>query len=51
MHSRTSCKVLGLYLERPEAKVGRLTAFGGRFRYSDLKEALTAASTMGFQRS
>jgi hypothetical protein len=30
-------------------RVGCLTAFGGRFRYSDLKEALTAASTMGLR--
>jgi hypothetical protein len=49
--SGNACEVLGLYLECREAKVGRLTAFDGRFRYSALKEALTAASTMGFQSS
>jgi hypothetical protein len=40
-------KVLVLYLKRPQTKLGRRAALGGRFRYSDLKEALTAVGTMG----
>jgi hypothetical protein len=34
-----SCNVLVLYLERPHARVRVGMRFGGRFGYSDLKEA------------
>lgn len=41
-------KVLGLYLKRPRAKLRFRAVLEGRFRYNDLKEALTAACAMGF---
>jgi hypothetical protein len=34
------CKVLELYLERPEAKVGCLTAFGGALQIQRLEGSL-----------